>query len=58
MAGRGAVAAFGAVAQVSVLWPRVAKTVTVDMAEIPFLVVEDRLVAPGAVVEASLNRGG
>ena len=57
MAGRGAVAAFRAVAGVPVLGPCVAETVAVHVAEIPGLVWQDRLVAAGAVVETGLDRG-
>jgi hypothetical protein len=56
VAGSGAVAAFGAVMRVPVFRPRVAKSVAVDVAEIPCLSGEDGLVAPGAVVEAGLDR--
>ena len=58
MAGRRAVAAFGAVTRVPVLGPCVAQTVAVDVAEVPLTGRGDGLVAPGALVEADLNRGG
>jgi hypothetical protein len=57
VAGRRAVSTLAAVTRVPVLGPRVAETVAVDVAEVPCLVFQDRLVAPGAVVEAGLNRG-
>ena len=40
------------------LRPRIAKPVALDVAEIPCLAGEDRLVAPGALVEAGGDRGG
>jgi hypothetical protein len=39
------------------LRPGIAKPITVDVAEIPCLAGQDRLMAPGALVQADRDRG-
>jgi hypothetical protein len=57
VASRRAVPAFAAVTRVPVLGSRVAETIAVHVTESPRLTRQDRLVAPGAVVEAGLDCG-
>jgi hypothetical protein len=49
VAGRRPVSTLGAITRVSVLGPRVAQTVAVDVAQVPLLAGLDALMATGAV---------
>ena len=58
MTSRRPVAALGAVTRMPVLRSRVAETVAVDMAEIPWLARQYPLMTAGAVMEAQRDMGG
>jgi hypothetical protein len=55
--GRRAVSTLGTVAREPVLGAGVPQAVAIDVTEIPRLAGEDRLVAPGALGEASSDHG-
>jgi hypothetical protein len=57
VAGRRPVSTLAAVSRMTVLRPRVAKAVAVDVAQVPLLVGLDALMAPGAVDLASGDEG-
>ena len=58
MTSRRPVPTLRAVTRMPMLRPRIAKTISIHMPEIPRLARQDRLLAPGALVETGRDRRG